>query len=179
MKKTLIAAVALLSVSGSVIAAEGAYVGGNIGYATHDIKASGNSYDDNDTAWKLNAGYRFTDLLGVEVFYQDAGDASYKVDNDDVKSELSNYGAALTGTFDLTSDVYLTLKAGVAKWKADYKVTGGVSGTDKGTDLYLGLTAGYALNDELNVVANIDRIEGEEDAEITTYVYGLGVQYNF
>ena len=99
MKKltVLIFTIVFLSISSLAIAGKdsGLYIGGSIGYTSFDlavnaIEEEGVSFDDNDTGWKIYAGYNFGLVpmfdLAIEGSYVDFGEASISILDEDIGS---------------------------------------------------------------------------------------------
>jgi len=126
MKRAIVAAMALAAVSGSALAADdnvrGFYLGGGVGNFNLDIDrvdqlddAIGRLNDD-DTAWKVFAGYRINPYLAVEGAYVDFGRPSDTFDADgtsgDFSAHLSGFSPQLIGILPV-GPVELSGKVGV------------------------------------------------------------------
>ncbi len=67
-------ATAALSAPALATADSGLFVGGSIGSTTIDETFDGIDLDADATAYRIVGGYQISDLLGIEVGYQDFGD---------------------------------------------------------------------------------------------------------
>jgi OOP family OmpA-OmpF porin len=128
MKRTIVAAMALVAGTGTALAAgpddnqRGFYLGGGVGNFNLEI----NRFDqidnavrrlnDDDTAWKVFAGYRLNPYLSFEGAYVDFGRPSDTFStagsNGDFSAHLSGFSPQVIGTLPL-GPVELSAKAGV------------------------------------------------------------------
>ena len=143
-------------------------------------------HSDSGPSWNTNARILFNDILGLEAFYQELGQAIYSLDQKEVISDLNGYGAALTSTFGLSTNVDMTFRAGLMKWESGHH-----NGAEKynyqqnGSDLYYGFSLGYSLSEilelfeDIRVVGRVDRLEQRRKRDLFGMVYGLGIQYDF
>jgi Outer membrane protein beta-barrel domain len=127
MKRSIVAAIALAVGSTAVAAGpddnpRGFYLGGGVGNFNLDIDrvdqlddAIGR-LDDDDTGWKVFAGYRINPYLAVEGAYVDFGRPSDTFDADgtsgDFSAHLSGFSPQLLGIVPL-GPVELSAKVGV------------------------------------------------------------------
>lgn len=128
MKRIIVAAALLAAASGTAMAASpddnprGFYLGGGVGNFNVDIdrvdgldEAIGR-LDDDDTGWKVLAGYRFNKYLSLEGAYVDFGRPSDTFDasgsSGDFTAHLSGFSPQLIGTMPL-GPVELSAKVGV------------------------------------------------------------------
>ncbi len=133
-KLTSLLLATLLSLAGVTAAQAEPYVGAGIGKADVSI----NSFDDDDSAMKLIAGYIF-DLpavdFSVEGSYVDFGSPGNIAA--DAEVEVSGIDAFAVAGIDFGL-VGLFAKAGLIAWDADTRVSG-FSGSDNGTDSAYGV----------------------------------------
>jgi hypothetical protein len=137
----------------AALADSGFYVGGAVGGATleADIGDAGipelpASIDEDDTAYKVFAGYNF-DLpvinLGVEAGYVDFG--APEIDTNVGQFELDPTGINLWGIAGVDAGpLDLFAKVGYLMWDVEVSALG-VSASDDGSDLGYGLGVGFGL----------------------------------
>ncbi|MFW2403422.1 MAG: outer membrane beta-barrel protein [Gammaproteobacteria bacterium] len=127
-----------LLASGPAMAVKGGfYLGGSVGGATTELSESGVTFDENDTAWKLFAGYHFLQFFAVEAAYRDFGSPNDNIQGSDVKVSSSAFDVAgLVGV--PIGPVYMFMKLGLAQWDADVTVDG-TKISDDGTDIEGGI----------------------------------------
>lgn len=164
----------------AAVADSGFYVGGGLGGATleaDDLDFIGlTSLDEDDTAYKLFAGYNF-DLpvvnLGVELGYVDFGKP--EIDTNFGQIELDPTGVNLWGIAGVDAGpIDLFAKLGYITW--DVEATGlGTSDSDDGSDMGYGVGLGFGLGGI--------KIRGEyemydiEDADLS--MLSLSILYQF
>lgn len=128
MKRTIVAAVILAAGTGTALAASpddnqrGFYLGGGVGNFNLEINRANQidnairRLDDDDTAWKVFAGYRFNPYLSLEGAYVDFGRPSDTFDTagdgGNFSAHLSGFSPQLIGTLPV-GPVELSAKVGV------------------------------------------------------------------
>ncbi len=151
----------------------GFFINGNIGQST----VNKGVYDDNDTAYGVNAGYRWAlapnFALGVEGGYADLGKWSPKSSasaalptgeflND---AKLSGWNAGVNGHLNLTDNWYLSGRTGL--FRADLKgdqLVAGLPVYTKGTSnsWYAGAGFGYDFSNNFSVGLNYDYYKADK-----------------
>jgi opacity protein-like surface antigen len=143
-----ICAIAGLLAGPAHAADNGFYIGGSVGQGKTDFddEILDDFLDGEDTGFKLIAGFRPLDWLGVEVNYVDLGEISQNEDFVDLSDfSLEQKGIAGYGVlfYDFTVfDVFA--KAGLVKWEADLSFIGDgqiVEASDDSTDFAWGVGA--------------------------------------
>lgn len=161
MKKSsvLIGGILILSISGFASAGQdsGFYLGGSFGSAALDVSRDTITFDDNDLAYKVLAGFNFGVIplidLGIEGSYVDFGEASSR--------EIMNDNVGITG-WDLFGVGALNLgpigvfgKVGRIWWNSDSNYLQGIlddSGNDMGYGIGVRFQAGsLALRAEYEI----------------------------
>ena len=192
MKNTLFA-IALASASLATLPAVthaadagGAFVNGNVGRSTLDKGL----YDDNDTGYGINAGYRWAlnpnVALGVEGGYT-------KLRSFNTKGTFNGHGVGsaegkgwtggVSGHFNLTPQWYLSGRAGL--FRADTK--GAVlkdavaySVDDNSTKWYAGAGFGYDFSNNLSLGLNYDYYKTDtKGLNLDPSLFSLSAEYRF
>jgi OOP family OmpA-OmpF porin len=129
MKRAIVAAMVLTAAGTGTALAQSAdynpkgwYIGGGVGNFNveidrfRDVDNAIGRLDDDDTGWKVLAGYRFNRFVSLEGAYVDFGRQSDNFDVDgtsgDFTAELSGFSPQLVGTIPL-GPVELSGKVGV------------------------------------------------------------------
>jgi opacity protein-like surface antigen len=178
MRKAILFAAALLvlPVLPAVAADNGFYLGGSIGQAGVKIDdLSGGAlpdddFDANDAAWKLIAGMRPLDWLGVEAAYVNFGEPEDTVLGQKLKAKGDGISAFAVG-FLPTGPVDLYAKLGLISW--DSKISG--SFDDSGTDLAYGVGAQFRVL-SLSVRAEYEKFDV---SDVDLDMISVGVTYTF
>lgn len=126
----------------------GPYVGGSIGQSYVELDDGfGLSFDEDDSAWKVLAGYNFDIVivdLAVEAAYNDFGSPSADVGGFDLALDLSGFsGFGLVG-LEL-GPIGVFAKAGLINWEGEPTVDGFAEDKESGTDPAYGIGARFSL----------------------------------
>ena len=152
----------------------GFFINGNVGQSTLDKGI----YDDDDTAYGINLGYRWSlapnFALGVEGGYTDLGQWSPRSTaiaalpageflND---AELSGWTAGINAHWNLSDTWYLSGRTGL--FRADIKGDQLVAGLPVGTDdtsnkWYAGAGVGYDFSNRFSVGLNYDYYKADKN----------------
>jgi hypothetical protein len=177
MRKAILFAVALfaLPVLPAVAADNGFYLGGSIGQANLKIDdlsdgISTGDFDADDTAWKLIAGIRPLDWLGVEAAYVNFGKPEDTVLGQKLQAEGDGISAFAVG-FLPTGPVDLYAKVGLISW--DSKISGDFN--DDGTDLAYGVGAQFRVLG-LSIRAEYEKFDV---SEVDLDMISVGLTYTF
>jgi hypothetical protein len=166
--------VLLLAGCGSVQAADnGFYLGGSLGQSSIQLTEQALKFDGTDTAWKLIAGLRPLDWLGVEANYVDFGSPDDSVGGNRIKSEGTGISAFAVG-FLPVGPVDVMAKAGLVKWDASLSAPAlpGVSLDDSGTDLAYGAGVQFRLL-SLSIRGEYEVFKIEELDDVKLFSIGL------
>ncbi len=191
----------------SVMAAEkDLYIGGLLGQARGQVGATemnqrmatlgydaeANVSNQNRLAWKLFAGYQYSQYVGIEAGYIDLGEVRTHLKGSaaDITNYLnsanlvhprsgSGYEFALLGTYPLSEKSYLFARAGLLFSNSKYQASTDVAlakRTTDGNDGFLGLGYGYDINPNWGLRLNVEnyRVEDERIALV-----GLSLLYRF
>ena len=178
MRKTILFAVALLAlpVLPAVAADNGFYLGASVGQANLKIDdLTNNTFNDDDfegddLAFKLIAGMRPLDWLGVEAAYVNFGEPEDTVVGTKLKADGDGISAFAVG-FLATGPVDLFAKVGLISW--DSKISG--SFDDDGTDLAYGAGAQFRVLG-LSVRAEYEKFD---ISDVDLDMISVGVTYTF
>ncbi len=202
-KSPLAVLVACAMLSSSAAFAENSgvwYAGLGVGQSSLDISGSDvdaeyygiptSSVDDNDTAWKIFGGQRLMENFGVEVTYMDYG--TLAADSNlppalgagTIYTDLDTTAWMIdaVGILPVRESLELFGKLGVASWNTDTDVSAPAGITvliepfdNDGNDVHFGVGARYALNGNLGIRAEWERINADSDLDAWT----AGAQYDF
>jgi len=177
MRKAILFAVALIAlpVLPAVAADNGFYLGGSVGQANLKISditdgISTADFDADDTAFKLIAGIRPLDWLGVEAAYVNFGEPEDTVLNQKLKADGDGISAFAVG-FLPTGPVDLFAKVGLISW--DSKISG--SFDDSGTDLAYGVGAQFRVLG-LSIRAEYEKFD---ISDVDLDMISVGLTYTF
>ena len=171
---------AALIIPGMASADTGLYIGGSIGSATVDDTFSGVDLDSDASAYRIVGGYKFGELLGLEIGYQDFGDIDESVTVGPVTSitSLSADGWTAGATLDLPINNNFSLfgRAGVFFWDADVSVDGFSIDVPGDENPYYGAGAKLNISPNFSLIGDWSRFELDD---VDTDVISIGVQYRF
>lgn len=178
MRKAILFAAALLTlpVLPAVAADNGFYLGGSIGQANLKIDDLTNNtfanddFDGDDMAYKLIAGIRPLDWLGVEAAYVNFGKPEDTVLGQKLKADGDGISAFAVG-FLATGPVDLFAKVGLISW--DSKISG--SFDDNGSDLAYGAGAQFRVL-SLSIRAEYEKFD---ISDVDLDMISVGVTYTF
>ena len=198
MKKILLAASLLLAGTSAMAEKDlGLYVGIGYGKVTQDtgITSITASLDEDDTAGKLYAGYKFHKNIAVELGLTSEASASlsgvtgntfaYKgttyvfTQNGSVTSDVST--ASLSAVFSYPVHKYVEpfVKIGAHRWSQDITVSSATAGaniSESGTDMYFALGSDFPINDSFSARLEFEHYKGDAfDAN----AIGIGIAYHF
>jgi hypothetical protein len=178
MRKAILFAAALLTLPAlpAVAADNGIYLGASVGQANLKIDDltdnvfPDDDFDGDDTAFKLIAGIRPLDWLGVEAAYVNFGEPEDTVSDQRLKADGDGISAFAVG-FLATGPVDLFAKAGLISW--DSKISG--SFDDDGTDLAYGAGAQFRLLG-LSIRAEYEKFD---ISDVDLDMISIGLTYTF
>ncbi|HVK98573.1 MAG TPA: hypothetical protein VM553_02115, partial [Dongiaceae bacterium] len=134
-------------------------------------------YEESRNAWQIGVGYRYHDWMAVEVGYLDLGETEVNLDSvtgtvaeiEDSMSEhypVSGKGWTVSNRFlwQAMPDLTLSAEVGGFIWEGEVELSGAPLHPDLegGTDLLLGVAAGYSLSKNLDAVLHLKRIFFDE-----------------
>ena len=189
MKNTLLA----LALSAAGLAAlpaahaadtSGFFINGNVGQSN----LSKGAYDDSDTGYGVNLGYRWAlapnFLLGVEGGYTDLGSVSPKSGYPGfVDAEISGWNVGANAHFNINDNWYLSGRAGL--FRADVKGSYGLLATpvtvdDSSNKWYAGAGFGYDFSNNFSVGLNYDYYKAEKNGlKFDPDLVSVSAEYRF
>lgn len=159
------------------------YGGYSLLYSDSDCRGTLKNCEGN--GWKLQVGYKFNELLGVEAGYYRLADNDGR-DPDGSLINTTNSGLALAGTAThaVNDKSAIFGKAGVMVWESNVEAfktvdsnvsdVEGVLSADgsimNGTDALLGIGMTHQLTDNITIRGEYERVEGNLGADI----YSIG-----
>jgi OOP family OmpA-OmpF porin len=173
-KALLITAICLFAPALPALAADnGFYLGGSVGQANievEDVTFNGEDFDADDTGYKLIAGFRPLDWLGLEASYVNFGEPEDTLLGNSVEVEGDGISAFAVG-FLAAGPVDLFGKVGLLSW--DSRIVGS---NEDGTDLAYGVGAQFRLL-SLSVRAEYEIFDVEDVDDLN--MISIGVTYTF
>jgi len=166
--------------------AGGFFINGNLGESSLDH----HGYDDNDTAFQGNIGYRWAlspgVALGVEGGYTDLGKFSPKNNEDAILGDASLKGWTLgvNGHFNLTPEWYLSGRTGI--FHSDLK--GGYFNTpdtvvyvdDTANKFYAGAGVGYDFSNNFSLGLNYDYYKANKNGlNLDPSMFSVSAEFRF
>jgi len=155
----------------------GFYLGWSLGQSSIQLTEQALKFDGTDTAYKLIAGLRPLDWLGVEANYVDFGSPDDTVGGVNIKSDGSGFSAYAVG-FLPVGPVDLLAKAGLVNWDASLSAPAlpGASLDESGTDLSYGVGVQFRfLSLSLRGEYEVFRIEELDDVKL----FSIGLTWTF
>lgn len=161
----------------SQAADNGFYLGGSIGRSSIETEEASLRFDGDDTAWKIIAGLRPLDWLGVEVNYVDFGNPDDTVAGLRAEAESTGISAFALG-FLAVGPVDLFLKGGLVQWDTTLRSPSlpALSVDDDGTDFAYGAGLQFRVW-SLSVRGEYEVFDIEDIDD--TNLFSVGVTWTF
>ena len=203
MKKFQPFIAALLFALTTQVYAEGGYVGIAGGMLNSESSTTGFTgtatlnEDEDDTGYKLFAGYRASNNFGVELHYADLGEISLSGNTGDrfisngstyefvangvkIIQETKSYGVAATYTFPINDSFSFSGKIGMHAWELETNFsTGGSVADEDGTEPFYGIGASYQVNENVGVRAEFERFQIDSEDIDDIDLFSVGLTFNF
>lgn len=196
MKKQVLVA-AFLAVIAVPSMASDFYLVAELGQGKLDVDAEDYSVSKTETAFSLGGGYKFNDILALEVAYRSLGtfNEGESVDlggGDSVSSssetDVYSLQASLVAQFSLNDAAafYGRLGVGSLKAESDYEVTMVEDGetnsesgseSDSATKVVFGGGFKYSLSQAVALRAEYNQYADWDDATLSSIVLGLTYQF--
>jgi len=182
----LAAAPALVQAQEGNAGNSGFFVNGNIGQSS----LRKGVYDDNDTGYGVNAGYRWAlnpnVALGVEGGYTKLGsfDPKPSFDVSAARADVEGWTLGVNGHFNINPNWYVSARGGL--FRADVKgsyitsVPNSVYVDDTSTKYYAGAGFGYDFSNNLSVGLNYDYYKTDKDGlSLDPSLVSVSAEYRF
>lgn len=148
------------------------------------------STDNTSTAFKVFGGYQVNQYLGVEVGFVDFNDvkASSSVAGPArsvyTTAENDAWTLAAMGTLPVTKNISVFAKLGAGSWSSNLRtisrdaigLTASATDKNRGVDLFYGLGASYALLDNVDLRAEVERYKFD-NVDINLMTAGMAVKF--
>lgn len=169
MRHYMLAALLALAGTSTALAQNdsGLYIGagaGQFNVEIDDVNTANNiqdTFDSDDTVFKLFAGWRFNPFFGVELDYVDLGAPEDTVGTTSIETKISGVAPYLIGTLPL-GPIELFAKAGYYFYDVEVNGRNIVSVDDSGENLVYGLGAGVTLFEHLHARLEYEIIDVSE-----------------
>jgi OOP family OmpA-OmpF porin len=182
MKRRLASTLALFLLGSLCVfplhAADGLYIGAGIGQAGFKDNINTETFDENDAAYKVFAGWRFNVLpifdLAIEGAYTDFGKPVQTLGGQRIETNLNGpsiAGLAILplGPFDLYG------KLGAINWNLDTTI-GNAKGSRSGSDGFYGLGAGLKLG-PIGLRAEYERFQIKDVDRVDLFSLSALIQF--
>ena len=184
MKQTKSAAFGLIAVlvfiPFSVMAESGLILAGSVGSSTLDDNIDGFGIDTNTTAFRLTAGWQFSDLFALEGGYHSFGDFDERFDIGGIFTlvgiEADGYTFGATMSLPVGHNFSLFGRGGAFIWDAETRIDGLRLSLPEDTNAYYGGGADFEITDRLSLVGDWTRYELEgPDSDVIS----IGIKLRF
>lgn len=200
LQKSLVV-VSLFSMVSLAQAAEGFYIGLNVGQASYDAVLDdfaflddgsiiSASLDDSDTSFSFTLGYQLTPNFALEGGYVDLGELTVSATSDGsgllyapgsvaLKAAVDGLFFDVKGILPLNEQFSLYGKLGLLKWDAEVTlsdVTGSLSESTDENDTFFGV--GGSFNISNTMALNLDYTKYDLDGDDVD-VLSVGIQFGF
>ena len=182
LKATRLAAAAAvtLALPGLAAADSGLFVGASVGNTTIEDDFDGLVIDGDANSYRLVTGFRFGELLGLEIGYQDFGELNELVTVGTLTSEalIDTNGWTAGATLDLPVNETFSLfgRAGVYFWDAEVIVDGFSIDVPGDENPYYGAGARVNVSPNFSLIGDWTRFELDN---ANADMIALGFQYRF
>jgi OOP family OmpA-OmpF porin len=164
----------------TTFAESGFTLAASIGSAELSEDFDGFDVDTSSTAYRITAGWRFSDYLAIEAGYHNFGKFEQTFDIAGTPTEISLKADGFTfggvGSLPLGDRFALFARAGVFFWDGDADINSVTQATPEDTNLYLGAGARLALNERLSLTADGSRYDLDDTSSI---VFSVGFDIRF
>jgi OmpA-OmpF porin, OOP family len=164
----------------------GFYAGISLSQSSADVDCTGTtSCDDEDSAWKILGGYRFSKHFAVEFGYTDLGEVTGTVGASNVAIESTAFELVAVGFLPFADKFSAYGKVGMYRGDTEATVTGPLGGSVSESNTGLTFAVGVQWDFTKNLAARAewqkysdvggDNVGGEGDVD----VIGIGVIWKF
>ena len=152
----------------------------SIGSAELSEDFEGFDINADSTAYRITAGWRFSDYLAVEGGYHNFGDFDQTFDIGGTPTEVSLKADGFTfggvGSLPLNDRFALFARAGVFFWDGDADINNVTQASPEDTNMYLGAGVRLALKEQLSLTADGSRYN-LDDTSSTVFSVGIDVRF--
>jgi len=176
-----IALLAFLSLVPLTVSADSGFIlGGSVGAATLDENFDGFGIDSDSTAFRLTAGWQFSDLFAFEGGYHSFGTFDETLDigglPSDVSVQADGFTLGATVGIPLGGNFSLFGRAGAFFWDGDAKVNEITLARPEEDNLYYGAGGDLMVSEQLSIVGDWTRYELDN---IESDVISIGIRIRF
>ncbi len=158
------------------------YIGAEVGQTDTELDVgpdfpAGFISTDDDTAYKLFAGYNVSSNFAAEVGYGDLGEYNINDAGNQVDLEFAAWYATLVGRVQIADRWKMFGRLGYAYWDTDLSYTEpgfSSSGSDTGFDPVIGLGFQYSPTDMFDIRFEWEQFQNVGDEVATSLGAGLG-----
>lgn len=170
MKKKLLAC-ALFAVSFPAFA-EGFYAAGELGQAKWKL----DSESESDTSFGIAGGYKFNDIVAVELGYRDLGSVSDSDEDGKFSVGFTALQLSVIANAAINDKVGIYGRLGMADLKFKYSALGD-SGSRSKSKAVFGVGASYAVSQTVSLFVEYDQYAKYEDLKISNFSVGAKFQF--
>lgn len=171
---------AVLTVPGLALADSGLFIGASAGNTSIRDDFDGFAIDADVNSYRLVTGFQFSDMLGLEIGYQDFGELNELITVGTITSEalIDANGWTAGATLDLPVGDGFSLfgRAGVFFWDADVTVDGFSIDLPGDDNPYYGAGARVNVSPNFSLIGDWTRFELDNAYADTI---SIGFQYRF
>ena len=164
----------------------GFFVNGNVGQSS----LSKGAYDDNDTGYAANLGYRWainpSVALGIEGGYTDLGSFDPKTGLNGLgltRAEVNGWTAGVNGHFNVSPNWYVSARGGLFRGDVKGAYLAGTTPVyvdDTSTKYYAGAGFGYDFSNNLSVGLNYDYYKvNKQGLNLQPNLVSVSAEYRF
>ena len=169
--------ISILAVASLPVHAEsGFYMGASVGSANLSDDFDGLSIDTDATAYRITAGWRFSEYFGIEAGYHDFGDFEQEIEGSDISLSADGYTFGVSGAWPLVDKLALTGRLGWFFWDGAAEINNVSQASPEDTNLYFGAGLQYSLTGHFALTADWSQYD-LEDAR--SDVISAGFLYRF
>ncbi len=179
MKRILLLVALMSFVASSAALAEPFYLGASVGKTGLKVDEFNSTFDGNDTAYKVFAGYRFIKFFGLEGGYVDFGSPSDSRDGIDLEFDATAWDLFAVGVIPVAEHFELFGKAGFFRWDTNVRLSGAMVAreSDSGNDAAYGI--GLAIKPSKLIAIRLEyerfKVANTDDLNLTS----VGVDFRF
>ena len=156
---------------------EDVFFGGAFGLSDADSYCgTSSSCKEDDTTWKVYAGYKLNETFDAEVSYNGIGDLNREGGNGRETSELSSLAISAVGKYEVNDSVEAFGKLGVTRWTSSNN-----DNDQDGIGLNYGFGAKIHMNETMKLRAEWETISdvettGGRKTDVTTMSLGIELE---